>query len=309
MTRISLLLLATAFTSFASEASPSDPGASADGSKEAVGVTCASIPLPADPIGPTVERRFSRNGQRFDMIAWRVPCLDGPNRQKQSSVLARLTPVQDERPFLCGDQLSIVQGGFVDNSFDLTTEPDERFGPEYCNDLVAPVTLELVPRTESTEEIDLDLAFTVDWDLGDNAQQFELFAFDLSAYVVLSNDAAVTGVFYDPATNGEGFNFNYGRVGLTVFFYGFRSEGGQLWLVSETLPGDLEYGQLFTLTMFEVPLGTFGAPDPDSLTAWGTLQLTFVDCNTASATLSGFDGTQSLDLVRLAGVDGLDCGS
>ena len=40
---------------------------------------------------------------------------------------------------------------------------------------------------------------------------------------------------------------------------------------------------------------------------WGQLEITFLDCLNAVATLSGIDGVQNMSLFPLARVDSLDC--
>ena len=123
----------------------------------------------------------------------------------------------------------------------------------------------------------------------------------------LVNEDGITGVFFDPNSNGQGFVFQYGSNGLTAFFYGQGAFGGGLWLISETVPVDIRYGESFTLNMLELSGGQFGFPDTSSLDSWGTLSLIFDTCDSVAATLSGNDGSQSATLIRLSGVPGVVC--
>ncbi len=123
----------------------------------------------------------------------------------------------------------------------------------------------------------------------------------------LENDAALTGVFFDPFFPGQGFNFNYGDSGFTAFFYGHTEEGERLWLVTSTLEIDFEYGLWVTLQAFELPVGTFGEPDPDTLRFWGTIEINMTDCDSGTAYMEGEDGVVQLEIVRLSGVRGMSC--
>lgn len=57
--------------------------------------------------------------------------------------------------------------------------------------------------------------------------------------------------------------------------------------------------------------GRFGGFSPEDITEtpWGTLTITFEDCEHAIATLSGADGQQTMNIVKLANLQGsdLDC--
>ena len=61
------------------------------------------------------------------------------------------------------------------------------------------------------------------------------------------------------------------------------------------------------MDMYEVTQGTFGLPVQPA-TYWGTIAITLADCDSGSAALSGVDGDFEMDLARLAGLPGVDCG-
>jgi endoglucanase len=122
----------------------------------------------------------------------------------------------------------------------------------------------------------------------------------------LTSDAGASGLFYDSATPGHGFDFNVLDAGLVVYYYGHTNSGERLWLISEPFSGDLEFNQPFELEFFELPEGAFGSP-VESYASWGTIRFTLESCTTGFAQFDGVDGTLDMRLERLAGLPGLGC--
>jgi hypothetical protein len=121
--------------------------------------------------------------------------------------------------------------------------------------------------------------------------------------------AAITGSWYDPATSGQGLVLHPVNDELTVFsFYGFENSGKPLWLtaVSHT---PLETGHSTRFKMYISSGGDFGSFNPDQITEeeWGTMTITFNTCSKATAELDGISGQQTMNLVRLAGLEGMEC--
>lgn len=123
---------------------------------------------------------------------------------------------------------------------------------------------------------------------------------------VLSRDVGLNGVFYDMDNPGHGFDFIVHELGFTVYYYGHTSNGERLWLVSEVLTDDLQFGVPYELEMYEVIDGVFGNPVPPE-TLWGTITITMEDCDSGHASFDGIDGDLEMNLVRLIGLPGLDC--
>lgn len=123
----------------------------------------------------------------------------------------------------------------------------------------------------------------------------------------LRRDENVRGLFFDVDNPGHGFDFNFLTAGFQLFYYGHTPEGERLWLISEPIDENIEYGQPVELDLFEVPVGTYGFPDNSSTVDWGTVTILFSDCKTAQVFMQGADGNLSLDLVRLAHETGYDC--
>ncbi len=117
------------------------------------------------------------------------------------------------------------------------------------------------------------------------------------------------GLWFDPALDGEGYNFVTTPNGTIVYFYGNDQNGNRLWLISDLISGPFGGSGIIEVTMFESTGGTFGAPVPSArgLSIWGTLTVEFSGCNNAETVLSGEDGHKVSQIIKLAGVAGADC--
>jgi len=123
--------------------------------------------------------------------------------------------------------------------------------------------------------------------------------------------AGLTGSWYDPATSGQGiflYTLDDGR--MVVSFYGFKDDSEKLWLIG-LYEGVVEEGQPLLIEMTLATGGNFGDFDADDITrtVWGTLSINFNDCNFATATLNGADGQQTMQMEKLARLQGseLNC--
>jgi hypothetical protein len=121
----------------------------------------------------------------------------------------------------------------------------------------------------------------------------------------LTSQQDLNGVFYDPANSGHGFDFNLHEFGLTVYYYGHTKDGERLWLISEVHTDEIRLRDQITLNMYEIAEGTFGAPG--DVTAWGTLNITWEDCNSGYVTLDGVDGQMNMSIVRIVGLPESAC--
>ncbi len=116
---------------------------------------------------------------------------------------------------------------------------------------------------------------------------------------------SISGLWYDPAFNGTGFNFLVADNGFMATYYGRSAGGGLLWLISTDIPtGPVQVNTRYTLIMGNTTAGTFSSPAYE-MANWGQLDVTFSSCTRATATLSGKDGVQQLNLQRLGGVAGI----
>lgn len=159
-----------------------------------------------------------------------------------------------------------------------------------------------IKRSVSARTYFLEVAGFSDTTTGPYQLVVSFLASGGGASSLVSNPAGLTGLFFDEATPGQGFNIIYGNAGITVFFYGHTAGGQRLWLISDTVSLSPRYSQAITLQMSEITAGQFGNPNPNSLMGWGTLRLTFLSCDQAQARLDGSDGNLQLSLTRLEAI-------
>ena len=121
--------------------------------------------------------------------------------------------------------------------------------------------------------------------------------------------AALSGLWFNPELEGEGFNILVTENRLLVYFYGYTASGERLWLVSDLVPGPIGPNELVELTLYEAIGGIFEAPAPsaESLQVWGTLRIQFDDCDSGLAQLEGADGSKDSQIEKLASIDGTGC--
>jgi hypothetical protein len=97
--------------------------------------------------------------------------------------------------------------------------------------------------------------------------------------------------------------------GLLLYYYGWDKNGQRLWLTAEINPTPIVAGTPIAFNLIQTNVGTFTAPaKPTTQTPWGTLTLDFSSCEKATATLTGIDGTATLDMNMLVGVLGMPPG-
>jgi hypothetical protein len=113
---------------------------------------------------------------------------------------------------------------------------------------------------------------------------------------------ALSGSWYDPARSGAiAFWFTYPAVG---------EPGEQAWLIAQD---GVVQGDTISFSVVYQPVGArFGDafnPGDVNRKVWGTMQMKFVGCNTASVTYQGLPayGTGTRTLTRLTVLDELDC--
>jgi hypothetical protein len=122
----------------------------------------------------------------------------------------------------------------------------------------------------------------------------------------------ITGSWYDPSRNGEGYNIEI--IGSSIdpqmlaYFYTYDDAGNQMWLIAQ---GPVD-GDTATLPAFVASGAVFGPgfdPDDVDLEEWGTLTFVFSSCNAGTATYdstTGF-GSGTTNIARLSSVTGLAC--
>jgi hypothetical protein len=127
-----------------------------------------------------------------------------------------------------------------------------------------------------------------------------------SAPEEVENMAGLAGLWYDPAFDGEGFNMLVTANNWVIYYYGWRSNGQRLWILSESVTDPISFGQSQTLDMWMGESGVFAQPNPD-LTMWGEMTIIFDTCTSGRVHMQGDDGTKMANIVKLAGISDLDC--
>lgn len=131
----------------------------------------------------------------------------------------------------------------------------------------------------------------------------------LTAPVPVGNPAALSGSWYDPTKDGEGFTLQWQPDGrLLVYFYGYRDDRSNLNLVG-LASATPRYGEPLRVDLVRFSGGRWSDYDPALVqrVAWGRVDLTIADCERIAARLEGADGVQALNLVRVARVGALRC--
>ncbi len=120
--------------------------------------------------------------------------------------------------------------------------------------------------------------------------------------------AGVSGAWFDPTYDGEGYYLLETDSGLVITFYGYVDSGQRLWLVSEVLSDSIAFDTDLSVNMLVGEAGSFQQPSPPSeLSLWGSLSLNFTDANHGFFGLAGVDGDKLSSVIKITGVKGQVC--
>ena len=143
-----------------------------------------------------------------------------------------------------------------------------------------------------------------------HAQAIDFLVGTLTApTIAIGNPLALSGLWFEPATAGQGLEVQWLAGDLMVVnFYGHRDNGANLFLTG-LRAGRPSYGQTLSIQMGVASNGRFTNFSASDIvrSIWGTLDLTFTDCDHGSAVLNGADGRQTLAIVILARVATTQC--
>jgi hypothetical protein len=135
-----------------------------------------------------------------------------------------------------------------------------------------------------------------------------LLSIAVSSWAQANSCPRVSGLWFDPTLNGEGYNLLQVDAGFILTYYGYSQNNERLWLISNIHTDDIAIDQTFTLTLSEGIGGDFQSPvAPVDLTDWGTIDIVFDSATTGVFTLNGQDGQKQAQVVLLAGVKGDSC--
>ena len=123
-------------------------------------------------------------------------------------------------------------------------------------------------------------------------------------------EGLLSGSWYDPTHNGEGYNIEVLVDGsVVIYWFSYGPDGKRRWFFGL---GEIRDGKLVFDDMLTSSGGIFG-PEFDPATvkieSWGSLQLD-LNCKNGTATYSSTEagfGAGTLNLVRLTSIDQLNC--
>jgi len=130
-----------------------------------------------------------------------------------------------------------------------------------------------------------------------------------SGYAIMIS-GGFTGNWFNPETSGQGFQLQVLPDGRAVaFWFTYDANGNQVWLI-----GDSQIqGNTLEMQMSQPVGATFGPgfdPEDVELVPFGTLTLTFGDCNSGMATWASSNpdfGSGQMSLQRLSSSAGVRC--
>lgn len=112
-------------------------------------------------------------------------------------------------------------------------------------------------------------------------------------------DSRFNGAWYNPATDGQGFNLEIQENGSIVsFWYTYTADGRQRWFL---LQGEVVDG-IGEVTIYETSGGVFLQNDPYMLGEWGTGRILAADCDHITIEFESDEVSTSIPLTRLTGI-------
>ena len=124
--------------------------------------------------------------------------------------------------------------------------------------------------------------------------------------------AGISGSWYDPDFDGEGWNLQLLGGGLALaYWFSYDGNGNQAWFYGL---GRVS-GNTITFNALRQPMGgRFGSgfdPAQVSQPLWGTMALVFDDCNSGYMAYSGKTGfdTGEMNIQRITGLQNIPCGT
>lgn len=274
---------------------------------------CLEPPLPTTPGGPTwseiFESRTSSGSLRWsaEVTAWRHQCPgDDP------LLLMTFEPLVDA-PFVCSPSFDVIQNSVQHSNFRLLTDPSN-LSSSFCSDLLVKSTFAVGQRSFDTQWDDMQ-AFSLAWNstvfLDVGAFNPADFNGDPGGPVALHG--SMSGSWFDPVRNGEGFVLDFGEIEsgpiATIFWFTHR-DGVPYWLIATTsyAPGQTE----IVFDLLEVSGTGFGEdfnPDDLEISDFGVISLEFDSCHTGTAVWETQDDQSGLfNLQRItAGLHGVSC--
>jgi len=169
-----------------------------------------------------------------------------------------------------------------------------------------------IPPAIGVDQADYDLDLGVD--AGVDAALAAVAAQPPPVEHPLDIGLAASGLWYDPARDGEGWHIqriNDQAVFVSLYTFDPTAPDGQTWVVGL---GRVEQGRIVVDRLFVTEGGEFGAASggaPITERNWGRAVISFIDCDRAIAEVDGPDAYRGFvyRLRRLSAIPGLGCGA
>ncbi len=134
--------------------------------------------------------------------------------------------------------------------------------------------------------------------------------FSVSTVSAFEVTSGVSGAWYDPTHDGEGYFLQVlSDSQAVVFWFSYDKNGNQFWMIGV---GNIDGSKITFPELLSPYGGKFGPnfdPDDVEFPVWGTLEFDFSTCDSATANYSGPPefGSGGLNVTRLTSLWGLDC--
>lgn len=280
--------------------------------------SCSSLsnPLPTVPHGPTWVRQIDTNSftdmspASAELTVWRQPCVGEDNM-----LMATIKPIKGE-PFVCSIRsFSVIQNGRWDEDVTLFLDAHDDDSDSFCDDLLKTTTFRVGQLYTKTWDPDADLVLV--WNRQSQNQRLAVGAFNPADYGQTTGPKALhgslSGSWYDPSRDGEGFALEFGEAGGspigTLYWFTYKN-GKAYWLAGAS---NYRTGQSkITFDLIEFRGTGFGAqfkPNNVLHQEVGTINLEFDSCQSGRATWRMDNGeTGSFNLRRITtGIHGVPC--
>lgn len=278
-----------------------------------------SYPLPTQPRGPTWTTRIEAvdlstliYSAAANVTVWRQPCAEGGNL-----LLATFEPTKGE-PFICSANFNVIQNGRWYDNVTLSLDPTP-YSVNFCDGVLSKITfnLGLFASGGPTVDWDINSEFTLVYERYQSNQRLAVGAYNPADYGQPTGPKALhgslSGSWYDPSRDGEGFALEFGEAGGspigTLYWFTYKN-GKAYWLAGAS---NYRAGQSkITFDLIEFRGTGFGAqfkPNNVLYQEVGTISLEFDSCQSGRATWRMDNGeTGSFNLRRITtGIHGVPC--
>jgi len=265
---------------------------------------CNATSLNTTPSGQTTTYTTNFGVDKAEITVWRMPCQDGGNLPVMT-----IRPIT-YRPFVCTFNFKILQGNREFDNILLIEDPNDKW-TFICED-IKQITTVAIDQLEGPY-FNSDQAFT----LVHKQPEYPAIIIDIpeiNASVDLEIKGELSGSYYQPNRNGEGFVIqvtgNSNNKAITVYWFTYF-EGNPLWLIgSASLSSGQSEANVELLELNGTGFGQDFDPDEINMNSWGSLNMRWTECHQMIIDYNSTVGlgSGSYDLQRITdGIQGHEC--